>query len=199
MHLNRLGLAICTPLVGLTVIGSTVAKDGAVLLHRQNYSETVGVGAAGTLQTRHFYVATANAPRWDRINADANATPFRTPPLPNGFSGSFILDATAGDHSEFAARVTDSQNHPELKGKRLYLGLATSSDSGDGNTPMQSELTIGALDTPADGSKLAFVRLDINEWEVSDGVVSYDIDVSFWGKQASSDLSSKTMMAMGTH
>ncbi len=196
MLLNRLGLAICTPLVGISVIGSTVGQDGAVLLHRQNYSETVGVGTAETPQFRHVYVATANAPRWDRINADANATPFRTPPLRSGFSGSFILDATAADRSEFAARILDFQSQPELEGKRLYLGLASSADS---NSPIRSELTIGTLDTPVDGSKIAFVRFDINEWEVSDGVVSYDIDVSYWGKQASSELSRTTMMAMGAH
>jgi hypothetical protein len=194
MLLNRLGLAICAPLVGLTVIGSTVAQDGVVLLHRQNYSETVGVGTATTPQVRHFYVATANAPRWDRINADADVTPFRTPPLRNGFSGSFILDATAADRSEFAARILDYQSQPEVDGKRLYLGLGTSADSADDNASIRSELTIGTLETPVDGSELAFVRFDINEWEVSDGVVSYDIDVSYWGKQA---LSRETMMAMG--
>ncbi len=199
MLLNRLGLAICTPAMGLAVIGSTVAQDGAVLLHRQNYSETVAVGSADAQQVRHFYVSTANAPRWDRINADADVAPFRSPPLRDGFKGSFVLDATAADRSEFAARILDFQNQPELDGKRLYLGLATSSGSADGNRPIQSELTIGTLETPVDGSKLAFVRFDINEWEVSEGVVSYDIDISYWGKQVSSELTGETLMAMGVN
>jgi hypothetical protein len=197
MLLNRLGLAICTPLVGLAVIGSTVAQEGAILLDRQNYRETVGLGSAEMPRFSHVYVATANAPRWDRINADANVQPFRSPPLRDGFTGSFILDATAADRSEFAARILDFLNQPELDGKRLYLGLTTSPDSTEGNPPIRSEFRIATLDKPADGSKLAFVRFDINEWEVSEGVVSYDIDISYWGKQASSKPDEKTMMAMG--
>jgi hypothetical protein len=195
MLLNRLGLAVCAPSLALVVIGSTVAQDGAVMLHQQNYSETVAVGAADTPLARHFYVATANTQRWDQINAGVNSTPFQTPPLQNGFSGSFILDATATDRSEFAARIADLQSQPEQDGKRLYLGLAKASRSANGKEGIQPELTIGALDTPPDGSEIAFVRFDINEWEVSEGVVSYDIDVSYWGKHASVVLPDETVVA----
>ncbi len=199
MLLNRFGLAVCTPLVGISMISSTVGHGGAVLLHRQNYSETVSVGIAATPQLPHVYVATANAPRWSGINGGANVESFRSPPLQDGFAGSFILDATAADRSEFAARFLDFQKHPQRVGKRLYLGLGTAPDSPDGNSPLRSEVTIGTLDTPVDDSRIAFVRFDINEWEVSDGVVSYNIDISYWGRQASTELSENTIMAMGAH
>lgn len=199
MLLNRFGLAVCTPLVGISMIGSSVGHGGAVMLHRQNYNETVSIGIAATPQLPHVYVATANSPGWSGINGGAHVESFRSPPLKDGFAGSFVLDATAADRSEFAARILDFQKHPQRKSKRLYLGLGTAPDSTEDNNPLRSDVTIGTLDTPVDGSRIAFVRFDINEWEVSDGVVSYNIDVSYWGRQASTELAENTMMAMEAH
>ncbi|HUU72417.1 MAG TPA: hypothetical protein VMW70_07315 [Burkholderiales bacterium] len=201
MILNRLGLVTSAPLMAFAIIGSTVAQEGAVLLHEQNYSETVGVGDANSPVFRQFYVAAENSPRWDRISRDISVAPFQTPQPGDARSGPFILDTTAPDRSEFASRILDSHSETGNDGPRLYLGLATASDDLDMKNPVFPELSIGTLDAPVTGSTLSFVRFDINEWEITDGVLSYDIDVSYWGKPATGAMGArapKTLMAMGS-
>ena len=198
MLLNGLRLISCVPVLTVAVIGSTVAQEGAVLLHQQNYSETVGLGSGDAALFRQFYVAAANSPQWDHSGSNAVVAPFQTPPLRDGFSGSFILDATAPDRSEFASRIMDTYSQADENKPHLYLGLAASADEPAAAASGFPELTIGMLDAPAAGSTLAFVRFDINEWQVSEGVVSYDIDISYWGKPAAAPAPEKTIMAMGS-
>jgi hypothetical protein len=201
MILNRLGLIISSPLLAATVFGSTVAQQGAVLLHEQNYSETIGLRDADSPIVRQFYVAAANSPRWDSINRKASnisVAPFRTPLPGDKRAGPFILDTTAPDRSEFASRILELHTDAIDTEQGLYLGLAAANDDPKVATPVLPEFAIGTLDKPMAGSTLAFVRFDINEWEVSEGVLSYDIDISYWGKPAiDAAATDKTLMAMG--
>lgn len=183
-HFKALRLAVCAALMTVAVIGSTVVRDEAVLLHQQNYRQFVGIGGNDAPFFRHFYVAVEKSRRRTITNRDIIVSPFETPPLRDGFSGTFIVDVTQPDRSEFAARIRELYKQRDPGGPRLYLGLAAAADNPGAPLPDLSKITIGKLELPRPGSTLALIRFDINQWEVSDGVVSYDINVSYWGKPA---------------
>lgn len=183
-YLKMLRLAACASLMTVAVIGSTVARDGAVLLHEQNFRQVVGVSSADAPFFRQFYVAVQKSPRLRISDKDIIVSPFETPPLHNGFSGTFIVDVNEPDRSEFASRIRDLYAQSDAGNRKLYLGLAAAPDAPVVGTFGSSKMSIGNLDLPRPGYKLALVRFDINQWEVSDGVVSYDINISYWGRPA---------------
>ena len=199
MILNRIGLTMSAPALAMAFFGSSVAEQGAVLLQERNFSETVSLRDADSPVVRQFYVAKANSPRWDSINRQDNnvisVAPFRTPLPGERRTGSFIVDTTAPDRSEFASRILATYDEAGTSEPDLYLGLAAVNEEPDAASPMHREVSIGQLDRPSTGSSLAFVRFDINQWEVSDGVLTYDIDVSYWGKPAVSDEEPTALMA----
>lgn len=181
-HLKALRLTVCVALMTVAVIGSTVARDGAVLLHQQNYNQVVGVGSADAQFFRHFYVAVEKSARRTMTHRDVIVPPFETPPMRTGFSGTFVVDVTKPDKSEFASRIRDLYEQRDDANNWLYLGLSPATDYPAVAKFGASNMPIGKLDLPGPGSNLALIRFDINRWEVSDGVVSYDINVSYWGK-----------------
>ncbi len=182
--LKTFRLAVCFPVVAVVLFSSTVAPDKTVLLHEKNYHQNVGITSADAPLFRDFYVVIANSQRRTSSSKDVVVAPFETPPLSDGFSGSFIFDANEPSRSEFASRVTHSDRQTEADGLRLYVGLAPAPDDPFVATFDTPETTLGQLDALVPGSTLAFVRFDINEWRISGGVVSYDMNISYWGKPA---------------
>lgn len=177
-------LAICIPMVAVVLFSSTVAQDKTVLLHEKNYHQNVGISSDDAPFFRDFYVVIANSQRRTATSTDVIVAPFETPPLSDGFSGSFIFDANEPSRSEFASRVTHADKQTDADGLRLYVGLAPAPDDPVVATFDTPETTLGQLDALVPGSTLAFVRFDINEWRISGGVVSYDMNISYWGKPA---------------
>jgi len=183
--LNTLRLAVCALAIPVAMLGSTVAKDGAILLYQQNYNEAVSFSSADGPLLRDFYVVIANSPKSRFSGADGGVivAPFDTPSLSNRFSGSFIIDATAPDRSGFGSRM-------KFDGKlaadtlRLYVGRSVAASDTDHRQSRSREAALAIVDSHLPGSTLAFVRFDINQWEVSESVVSYDIDISYWGQPA---------------
>jgi hypothetical protein len=183
-HLKALRLAVSVALMTVAVIGSTVAQDGAVLLYEQNYRQLVGVSSADAPIFRHFYVAVEKSRGRKVTNRYVIVSPFETPLLRDGFSGSFFVDVTGPDRSAFASRIRDLYEQRDVKNRRIYLGLSAAPDAPAVGTFGSPKMTIGKLDLPRPGSTLSLVRFDINRWDVSDGVVSYDIKISYWGRPA---------------
>ena len=93
----------------------------------------------------------------------------------------------APDRSRFATRITDFKEQLDFEGLRLYVGLSAKRDNPETDAFGAPETSLGIHDSRLPGSKLEFVRFDINEWQVSAGVVNYDINISYWGQPASSD------------
>jgi hypothetical protein len=184
--LKTFTLAVCVQAMAVVIAGSTVVQDEAVLLYENNYNQGVGLGNTDAPSFRHFYDVVAKSPRRSKTGRDVLVAPFETPPLSDGFSGSFVFDTAAPDRSEFASRITDFVEQFDAEGLRLYVGLSAAP-----NIPVVSafgspETILGIHDSRLPGSTLEFVRFDINKWQVSGGVVSYDINISYWGQPAAS-------------
>ncbi len=186
-------LAICVQVMAVVIVGSTVAQNEAILLYEKNYNQGVGLGNIDAPSFRHFYDVIADSPQWNDASRDVIVAPFETPPLRDGFSGSFIFDAKAPDRSEFASRITDFDEQLDVEGLRLYVGLSAAPNDPAVGTFGSPETTLGILDSRLPGSTLEYLRFDINRWEVSGGVVSYDIDISYWGQPAPSPETVVTM------
>ena len=56
-------------------------------------------------------------------------------------------------------------------------GLVIAADRREADSRVR-EAALALVDSKLPFSTLSFVRFDINEWEVLDSVVSYDIDIS---------------------
>lgn len=189
--------AVCVSLLTVAVVGSTVSRDAAVLLHEQNYQQLVSLSDADAPFFRHFYVAVQKSPRRKISEGDIVVSPFETPPLHDGFSGTFIVDLDAPDGSGFASRLRALYERREGADPGAYLGLAASPGDPVVATFGSPRLTIGKLDLPQPGSSLSLVRFDINQWKISDGVVSYDIRISYWGRPAPA-AAPETVLAMAS-
>jgi hypothetical protein len=194
--LNALRLTVCIQVLAVAVAGSTVAKDEAVLLYEQNFIQGIGVSDAEAPLFRHFYDVAATSSKksqnWSNTGGDIIVATVETPPLKAGFSGSFIFDTNAPERSEFAARITDFREQLEAEGLGLYVGLSRKSDDPAAGVFGAAETSLGIHDSRLPGSKLEFVRFDINEWQVSAGVVNYDINISYWGQPAAEPEKSET-------
>lgn len=185
--LNTFRLAICVQVLAVAMAGSTVAQEEAVLLYQQNFNQGIAHSETDAPMFRHFYNFDTKASKRDNNGAKIAAVPFETPPLEDGFSGSFVFDTIAPDRSRFAARITDFKEQLDFEGLRLYVGLSAKRDNPETDAFGAPETSLGIHDSRLPGSKLEFVRFDINEWQVSAGVVNYDINISYWGQPASSD------------
>ena len=183
--LNTLKLAICIQVLAVAMAGSTVAQEEAVLLYQQNFNQGIAHSETDAPMFRHFYNLDTKKSKWNNKVARIASVPFETPPLKDGFSGSFVFDTIAPDRSEFAARITDFKEQLDFEGLRLYVGLSAKRDNPEADAFGAPETSLGIHDSPLPGSKLEFVRFDINEWHVSAGVVNYDINISYWGRPAS--------------
>lgn len=186
-HLRTFKLAVCVQALAVAMFGSTITQEAPVLLYETNYKQGVGLSGTDAPLFRHFYHVAPNSPRFKKASAkpDAIVAPFETPPLRDGFSGSFIFDARATQWNEFASRITDHQEQLEAEGLRLHVGLSAAPDNPVVGSFGSTETTLGIFDSPLPGSTLRFVRIDVNEWQVSDGVVTYDVNISYWGQPAS--------------
>jgi hypothetical protein len=182
--LTTFRLAVCVHVLAVAMVGSTVAQDEAVLLYETNYNQGIGLRDTDAPMFRHFYNASAKSSRRNDLSPDTIVAPFETPPLSDGFSGSFVFDTNAPARSEFAARITDFQEQLDVEGLRLYVGISAKQDNPNVDAFGAPETSLGILDSRLPGSKLEFVRFDINEWQVSAGVVNYDINISYWGHPA---------------
>ena len=182
--LNTLKLVICVQVLAVAMAGSTVAQEEAVLLYQQNFNQGIAHSETDAPMFRHFYNVDTNVSKRNNKVATIAAVPFETPPLEDGFSGSFVFDTIAPDRSEFAARITDFREQLDFEGLRLYVGLSAKRDNPEADAFGAPETSLGIHDSSLPGSKLEFVRFDINEWHVSAGVVNYDINISYWGKPA---------------
>ena len=182
---ETLGLAICIQFMAVAVVGSTVAQEDAILLYEKNFNQGVGLGETDVALFRHFYdVVPTKTSRWNNSGGDVIVAPFETPPLRDGFSGTFIFDTTTPHRSEFASRITDFHEQSDSEGLRLYVGLSASPDEHAASTFGSPEKALGILDSRLPGSTLEYVRFDINKWQVSEGVVNYDVSISYWGQPA---------------
>jgi hypothetical protein len=177
-------LAVCVYVLVLAMSGSTVAHEEAVLLYQTNFNQGIGVRDTDAPMFRHFYNAKTKTSQRNNANGYGFVAPFQTPPLKDGFSGSFVFDTIAPERSEFAARITDFQEQLDVEGLRLYVGISAKPDDPDLDAFGAPETSLGILNSRLPGSKLEFVRFDINEWHVSAGVVNYDINISYWGHPA---------------
>lgn len=183
--LKTLRIAVCALAIPVVLLSSTAARDGAILLYEQNYNEAVSFSSADAQSLRDFYVVIANSPKskWSGAGGATIVAPFKTQSLSHTFSGSFIVDATAPDRRKTASAV-------KFDGKlaadtlRLYVGRAPTDPNDIVHELTAREAALAIVDSRIPGSSLAFVRFDINQWEVSESVVSYDIDISYWGRPA---------------
>jgi len=191
--LKTLRLAVCALVLPVVVLGSTIAQDGAVLLFQQNYNEAVSFSSTDARLLRDFYVVIANSPKSNTAGNDVIVAPLQTPSLNRSFSGSFIVDATAPARFAAASDTTGFDGRIAADTLRLYVGRSASA-----NAPVRPETdardsAVELVNSRFPGSSLAFVRFDVKQWEVSESVVSYDIDISFWGRPAPER---KTVVAM---
>ena len=182
--LSTFRLAVCVHVLAIAMVGSTVAHDGAVLLYETNYNQGIGLRDTDAPMFRHFYNANAKTSKRNNAGGNIVVAPFETPRLKDGFSGSFVFDTIAPNRSEFAARITDYQEQLDTEGLRLYVGISAKQDDPELDAFGAPETSLGILNSRLPGSKLEFVRFDINEWQVSAGVVNYDINISYWGRPA---------------
>ena len=182
--LKTFTLGVCVQAMAVVIAGSTVVQDEAVLLYEKNYNQGVGLGDSDAPSFQHFYDVVAKSPRRNNTGRDGLVAPFETPPLGDGFSGSFVFDTAAPDRSEFASRITDFVEQFDAEGLRLYVGLSAAPNIPAVSVFGSPETILGIHDSRLPGSTLEFVRFDINKWHVSGGVVSYDINISYWGQPA---------------
>jgi hypothetical protein len=192
-YLKTLRLAVCVHVTAIAIVSSTIVQEESVLLYEKNFNQGVGLGDADAALFRHFYYAIPRSSRWNNPVRNVVVAPFETPPLRDGFSGTFIFDTTAPDRSEFASRITDFREQLDAEGLRLYVGLSLSPNEPAVSAFGAPETTLGILDSRLPGSKLKFVRFDINKWRVSGGVVNYDVSISYWGQPAANAKSVPTV------
>jgi hypothetical protein len=112
-------------------------------------------------------------------------TPFETPSLSERFTGSFIVDTTAPRQSGVTLKPAGFDGKLAADSLRLYVGRSKTGTGPKIDDSRARETALAIVDSKFPISTLSFVRFDIKEWEVLDSVVSYDIDISFWGKRAS--------------
>ena len=172
-------LAVGLGLMSAAMLGSTVKAERAILLDGQNFSQTIPLSSEDDAQPRRLVVSIADA-----ASVSGSVTkPFRARTMRNGFSGSFILDATAPDHSEFASHVAEFEAQQARKGLRLRVGLSESDIDEHADPAGAHQQTFELAESPFPENELAFVRFDVRQWEIAEGFLTYDIDVTYWGKQ----------------
>ena len=191
--LKTLKLAVCALALPVVMLSSTIAQGGAVLLYQQNYSEAISFSSTDATLLRGFYIVIANSPKSDGASNDIIIAPLETPSLSGSFSGSFIVNATAPARSAAASDVAGFDGRIAADTLRLYVGRSNSDSASLVDQFGSRDAALELVDSRFPGSNLAFVRFDVNQWEVSDSVVSYDIDISFWGQPAPEV---KTVVAM---
>ena len=175
---------VCALALPAVLLGSTVAKEGAILLYEQNYSEAVSFSSADAPLLRDFYVVLANSPETNWSGAGGVIVrPFETPSLSERFSGSFIVDTTAPKESGVTLKPAGFDGKLAADSLRLYVGRSKTGTGPKVDDSRARETALAIVDSKFPISTLSFVRFDIKEWEVLDSVVSYDIDISFWGKR----------------
>ena len=82
-------------------------------------------------------------------------------------------------------KTADSNNKKHPDALRLYVGRSAPANSPASHKKMfPREAALAIVDSLLPIRTLSFVRFDVKEWEVLDSVVSYDIEISFWGKPA---------------
>jgi len=179
----RLGVAaLALPVV---LLSSAVGQDGAVLLYKQNYSEAVSFSKTDAHLLRDFYVVLGNQPGKGKSHDQIVIAPVQTPSLSGKFSGSFFVDTATLNRSQLAVQRADSDNKKHADALRLYVGHSARADNPASDNKMFSrEAALAVVDSLLPIRTLSFVRFDVKEWEVLDSVVSYDIEISFWGKPA---------------
>lgn len=177
---------VCTLGLPVVLLGSTVAEEGAILLYEQNYSEAVSFSRADAPLLRDFYVVIPNSTKtkWSGAGGGVIVTPFETPSLSERFSGSFIIDTTAPKQSGVTLKPAGFDGKLAADTMRLYVGRSKANGAPEVRNSRERETALAIVDSKFPISTLSFVRFDIKEWEVLDSVVSYDIDISFWGKRA---------------
>jgi hypothetical protein len=179
----RLGVAaLVLPVV---LLSSAVGQDGAVLLYKQNYSEAVSFSKTDAPLLRDFYVVLGNQAEKGVSPHKIVITPVQTPSLSGKFSGSFIVDTATLNRSHVALQYADSEQEKHADALRLFVGHSAPADSPASHNKMfPREAALAIVDSLLPIRTLSFVRFDVKEWEVLDSVVSYDIDISFWGRPA---------------
>ncbi|UCH46439.1 MAG: hypothetical protein JSU95_09895 [Betaproteobacteria bacterium] len=177
---------VCTLGLPVVLFSSTVAQEGAVLLYEQNYSEAVSFSSADAPLLRDFYVVLSNSPETNWSDAGGViVTPFETPSLSERYSGSFIVDTTVPKQSGVTLKPAGFDGKLAADSLRLYVGRSKTGTGPKVDDSRAREAALAIVDSKFPIRTLSFVRFDIKEWEVLDSVVSYDIDISFWGKRAS--------------
>jgi len=186
----RLGVvALALPIV---LLGSGVGQDGAVLLYKQHYSEAVSFSKTDAHSLRDFYVVLGNQPGKGKSRDKIVIAPVQTPSLSGKFSGSFIVDTATLNRSQVALQTADSSDKKHADALRLYVGRSAPADSPASHKKMfPREAALAIVDSLLPIRTLSFVRFDVKEWEVLDSVVSYDIEISFWGKPDNEHRASK--------
>ena len=179
----RLGVvALALPIV---LLGSGVGQDGAVLLYKQNYSEAVSFSKTDAHSLRDFYVVLGNQPGKNKSRNKIVIAPVQTPSLSGKFSGSFIVDTATLNRSQVALQAADSSDKKHTDTLRLYVGRSAPDDGPVSHKKLfPREAALAIVDSLLPIRTLSFVRFDVKEWEVLDSVVSYDIEISFWGRPA---------------
>lgn len=188
----RLGVAISA--LPVVLISSTIGQNGAVLLYERNYSEAVSFSRTDAPLLRDFYVVLSDPDGNSKSRGKVMIAPLPTPSLGGKFSGSFIVDTTTLDRSRIALRTAALKNNSDTL--ELYVGRAGAADNpASDNTSFSKDTILATVDSLLPIRTLSFVRFDVKEWEVLDSVVSYDIDISFWGRPAENE--SENVAAVG--
>ena len=180
MFIRGVKLGVCAAVIPVAMLGSTVAQSGAVLLHQQNYNEVVSFTTDDANALRDFYVV-ANVPHWQHDSDILAVAPLATPSLNRSFSGSFIVGTVAPLRTGLSSHAAGIRETIATNGMRLYVGRTASADKSTHAKPGYSEVALPIVDSIFPTDNVVFVRFDINHWEVAESVVSYDIDVSYWG------------------
>ena len=179
----RLGVvALALPLV---LLSSAVGQRGAVLLYKQNYNEAVSFSKTDAPLLRDFYVVLGNQAGKGKSHDQVVIRPVQTPSLSGKYSGSFIVDTATLNRSQVALQSGQSSDNKHADALRLYVGRSAPADSPASHKKMfPREAALAIVDSLLPIRTLSFVRFDVKEWEVLDSVVSYDIEISFWGRPA---------------
>jgi len=184
--LKTLRLGVASLALPVVLISSTVGQDGAILLYEQNYNEAVSFSSTDAHVLRDFYVVLANPNDKDDDRDQLVIAPVPTPSLSGKYSGSFIVDTATLNRSRVALQTAEFNEKNQADTLRLYVGRsAATARPASHNNLFPRETALAIVDSILPIRTLSFVRFDVKEWEVLDSVVSYDIDISFWGKPAS--------------
>jgi hypothetical protein len=189
--LKALIRGICPLALPVALIGSTIAQEGAVLLHQENFNEVVSLSRTDAGLLRNFYVVLDNLAdaRLQGARESAVIAPFSTPSLSNYYSGSFIVNTAAPKHTEKmlmpAALAEDKQTKADTL--QLYVGRANFENDRAVDDPRAPDVTLSVVGSRLPIDTLSFVRFDIKEWQVLESVVSYDIDISYWGPRSAAE------------